>query len=171
MYLRYICTELYQNRVSSTKSFLSQSEQWINLGGFEDEFFFSNTRRNKVDAQSFCTAQGGFLYEVMDNRVLIDVVIHAQKQGLGEIWLGINDINVEGTFVFDTSGSQANVLSWDTGAPSLDGDEDCVQVDSNARFNDISCDLERSVVCERKYILIYLNVAPEKSLKNMHFQL
>ena len=124
------------------------------MGAFTKEFFFSKTKRNEIDAQSFCATQGGTLYEVMDSRVRKDVTNHAKKEDLGEFWLGINDKNADGTFVFMSDGSPVSsaFLNWIPNAPNTtpNNEEDCVDINSAGQLNDIPCDVQRSVVCESK---------------------
>ena len=77
-----------------------------------------------------------------------------KKEDLGEFWLGINDKNVDGTFVFMSDGSPVSsvFLNWIPDAPNTtpNNEEDCVHINSAGQLNDIPCDVQRSVVCESK---------------------
>ena len=125
---------------------------------FHKEFLFSNKKKTEINAQAFCVSRGGILFEPEYSLVVIDVAQHAKDEALGEFWSGINDKILEGNFVYDSDNKPVSdlVLSWEAGAPNTpenNGDvEDCVDIDLNEQMNDISCDLDRSIVCESKYI-------------------
>ena len=131
-----------------------RTNEWIDLGtSFNDEFFFSTTKGNFMAAESLCAAQGGFLYEPMDSRVLDAVFDYAQRGGHVGFWLGINDKAMENTFVYSSSNSPITLTNWDVGRPdNLGNDEDCVHVLTNEKWNDENCDtFQPYIVCESKY--------------------
>ena len=71
---------------------------WISLGGME--FAFDNDGLTFDGAEALCTTIGGKLYEPRDARIMQDVINHAASVGIIEFWIGINDKNHEGTFVY-----------------------------------------------------------------------
>lgn len=57
-------------------------------------------------------------------------------------WIGANDKDTEGTFVWDEDGSPASVIYswWDLGSPRKgDNDVDCAVVNGGNRVADQSC--------------------------------
>ena len=107
---------LFRNHpfIQTAFCFLYHLDQWINLDVFHKEFFFSTMTKSEADAKTFCVQQGGILYEPNYRLLVIDVVDHAEKEALGDFWLGINDKNTEGNFVFDSDSSSVNnlLLDW-----------------------------------------------------------
>ena len=67
-------------------------------------------------------------------------------------WIGINDKNVEGEFVFTSSREKVTVTDWYTGEPNNNGDsEDCIVFGFyhyNRKWNDVPCSNTHSFICE-----------------------
>ena len=56
-------------------------------------------------------------------------------------WLGINDLDNEGTFVW-ADGNTGTFREWDTGEPyDYDGNEDCGHTVASQYWNDNTCTL------------------------------
>jgi hypothetical protein len=53
-------------------------------------------------------------------------------------WIGLNDINVEGTFVW-VDGSTSSYRQWDTDEPNNSQNEDCGELLANRYWNDLHC--------------------------------
>jgi hypothetical protein len=78
-----------------------------------------------------------------DQAALVDDI------GVMSYWIGLNDIAVEGTFIwadgtpfdFDTESN------FSSGEPNNQGNEDCVEAFANNRWNDLSCGNTRTTVC------------------------
>ena len=107
--------------------------------------------KNYEDAQSFCTEKGGKLYEPRNTNIMNDVSNHAKAESIGDFWLGIHDLNEEGTFVYVSDNSAIELDNWNSGEPNDFGNgEDCVAVYGNGKWNDLPCQTyERSIVCVR----------------------
>ena len=122
------------------------------MGDLEFEFFFSAITKNFDDAESFCTEKGGKLYEPRNINSMNDVSNHARAEGIGDFWLGIHDLNEEGTFVYVSDNSAIELNDWNSGEPNGYGNgEDCVAVYGNGKWNDLQCQThERSIVCVRE---------------------
>merc|ERR1719367_104490 len=79
---------------------------WINLSGVHgSQFAFYNNKVNYDTAKQSCTNMGGILYEPRDQSVMEIVISQAQTENLGEFWIGIHDMDNEGTFVYDSDKS------------------------------------------------------------------
>ena len=66
-------------------------------------------------------------------------------------WLGINDINSEGNWVYDSSNQPIAFSNWSEGEPNNSGNnEDCGEQwgGNKGAWNDISCGSKNPVVCE-----------------------
>ena len=65
-----------------------------------------------------------------------------------DIWLGISDINTEGTWMAE-DGSVLNYFNWNSGEPNNQGNEDAVHIYGNAggKWNDVAESSLKNVVC------------------------
>ena len=88
---------------------------------------------------------------------------HAFKAAGGyNIWIGVNDADVEGTYVADGTGDEIDWTNWQTGTdepPSGTDDRDCVKFNMKSKFwgtdkmyawGDVkcSCGCTNGFVCE-----------------------
>ncbi len=69
-----------------------------------------------------------------------------RTQITGKWWIGLNDINVEGTWVWSDN-SPLTYSAWKSGEPNNSGGEDCAETD-DVGWNDEGCGEVRAYVCE-----------------------
>ena len=140
-----------------------RTDLWINLGAFFKEFYFSLPFGTAAKAQDVCKLAGGTLFEPMDSRVRNAVIDHARRESLGtqflgDFWLGVNDKNNEGSFVYNSNDMivSDSFLNWEPPNPDGLGAENCVTVKiGNEKWNDRNCDIgDAQFVCESKSFLI-----------------
>jgi len=62
------------------------------------------------------------------------------------IWLGLNDIAVEGIFTW-SDGSNVTYKNWNRGEPNNLTGEDCVQL-IKEQWNDVPCNINNTFVCK-----------------------
>ena len=88
----------------------------------------------------------------MDSRALNAVVnradIEDRVEGIATFWLGIDDKDVEGTFLYSSSNTPITLTNWAPGKP--DGFGDCVHILANGQWNDGDCNDSAGIVCESK---------------------
>ena len=71
-------------------------------------------------------------------------------------WIGINDKNVEGEFVYASSREEVTVTDWYTGEPNnYGGNENCVHFDYSEIWNDDRCSKKHSFICENMPLVIH----------------
>ncbi|XP_043214027.1 lectin BRA-3-like [Amphibalanus amphitrite] len=75
-----------------------------------------------------------------------------QTYNYAETWIGLNDIDTEGQFVW-SDGTDVDFTNWRPGQPDNHDNEDCVEVpdmrDPTAeRWNDGNCDLDFHFICK-----------------------
>jgi len=65
-------------------------------------------------------------------------------------WIGLHDHAVEGAFHWvDGAPLQPSSANWAAGQPdNYNGDEDCVELQAIAQWNDLRCDIKRGYLCE-----------------------
>ena len=92
------------------------------------------------NGESQCTTLGANLPSVhsQEKNVFIQT-LHSGENG----WLGLSDINTEGTFVW-SYGTRLNFTYWDTRQPNNVHNEDCVHTlgslqDYKYKWNDVNC--------------------------------
>jgi len=80
-----------------------------------------------------------------------EIVSNVDRHGYGNMFIGLNDIKSEGTFVWeDGSSIHSGYSHWHKKEPNNDHDEDCVEIRSDNEWNDESCyEQQRLVLCER----------------------
>ena len=124
---------------------------WISVGGME--FAFNNDGLTSDGAEALCTTIGGKLYEPRDASVMQDVTNQAKTAGINEFWIGINDKDQEGTFVYSSDKTPLSITNWAFGEPNNahDQGEHCAVIRTHdGTWVDLHCtDYERSTVCMR----------------------
>ena len=111
-------------------------------------YWICPTPRDYEGAQAHCAAQGARMVKI-DSREENDAV-YAAAQAVREqdYWLGMDDRDEEGTFLW-ADGSPVEFERWHAGEPNDWGEgEDCAAFWSDDHWNDYYCDRELGVICE-----------------------
>ena len=66
-------------------------------------------------------------------------------------WIGVHDTNVEGQFVYESSGTSITYSAWSIGEPNNLGDEHCAMKFPSGSWNDGPCEDLHYYVCEQVY--------------------
>ena len=159
----------------------------MNLNGINwAQFAFFNDAVFHHRAKDLCRNIGGILYEPKNQSVMKIVINKAQAMdSVNGFWIGIRDVDIEGTFVYDSDKSPLLFTDWNYGQPNDAGPiyygADCVAVNSHGKWNDLPCsrlESRRSTVCFREireiakstyfhsYLFFYLKVFYNKSMEN-----
>ncbi|XP_075073153.1 uncharacterized protein LOC142161440 isoform X3 [Mixophyes fleayi] len=112
-------------------------------------FATNDLKESFENAQKTCRESGGNVAtpkNAAENSAVQQIL---QTMGdSGTAFLGISDLQVEGTFKY-FSGDKITYTNWNIGEPNNNKYiEDCVEIRENGKWNDISCNLQRSVICE-----------------------
>ncbi|XP_063814821.1 pulmonary surfactant-associated protein D-like isoform X3 [Pseudophryne corroboree] len=115
-----------------------------------DKLFVTNGLKESFEnAQWICKESGGSLAapkNAAENSAVQKVLL--SKGESNRAFLGISDMQVEGTFLYLT-GNKVTFTNWNPGEPNNDKDtEDCTEIQDNGKWNDIPCILPRLVICE-----------------------
>ena len=118
-------------------------------------YAYAHESKTWTDAETVCRALGGFLPEVFSreqNEFLRGIA--AQHGGLS-IWIGGNDIFVEGQWFWSTSGNPIrNFTDWyptqpDNYSPDGYATENCLEINGNQfHWNDALCDARQPFICQ-----------------------
>merc|ERR1711997_369238 len=108
-------------------------------------YLFDTTPRNWPDANQFCKGRFSKLIEVEtneENDALVEEFIRKDWNSLKlEPWLGLTDLKDEGTFLWSSSGQEANYTNWQPGQPNnYVGNEPCVHYGGTNQWSDRPCD-------------------------------
>ncbi|XP_075466545.1 pulmonary surfactant-associated protein D-like [Ascaphus truei] len=110
-------------------------------------FVTSGTEGNFNEAKAICSETGGQVASPRnseDNQAVLALSLQYKKK----LFLGINDIETEGTFRYPT-GELIGYSNWHPNEPNNDnGMEDCVEMVENGKWNDANCNDKRLIVCE-----------------------
>lgn len=100
------------------------------------------------EAQQVCAQAGGQLpspRSAAENEALQELVEFENK---GAAFLSMTDSETEGTFTYP-GGEPLGYSNWAPGEPNNNGgNEDCVEIFTNGKWNDKSCGEKRLVICE-----------------------
>ena len=85
---------------------------------------------------AYCIENGGVLAEPTNS--LIQSILKSLIDGKHYWWIGATDAHSEGNFVW-LSGTPWSYTNWNGGEPNNSGDEDCVHLREDGKWNDLPC--------------------------------
>ncbi|XP_066540523.1 collectin-11 isoform X2 [Hoplias malabaricus] len=101
------------------------------------------------DAESYCQGRGGHLAMPKDAAANRAIAGYIAEAGLSRVYIGINDLEREGHFVYVELSPMTTFSRWREGEPNnAYEDEDCVELVSSGEWVDVSCSLTMYFVCE-----------------------
>nr|KAF6300371.1 collectin subfamily member 10 [Myotis myotis] len=116
-----------------------------------DEKFYYIVQEEKSYRESLthCRIRGGMLAMPKDEAANTLIADYVAKSGFFRVFIGVNDLEREGQYVFTDNTPLQNYSNWKEGEPSDPyGHEDCVEMLSSGRWNDTECHLTMYFVCE-----------------------
>ena len=116
-----------------------------------NEYRFCANTLNYANASAACQAAGYHLVSI--GSAAEDSFVHSNAVAVANVkwWIGLNDIAVEGTFVW-TDGTPLIYTNWEPGEPNNAGNEDCGQINRfnpKNTWNDEPCNQALPYVCEK----------------------
>ncbi|XP_042529038.1 collectin-10 isoform X2 [Dipodomys merriami] len=116
----------------------------------EEKFYYIvQEEKNYRESLTHCRIRGGMLAMPKDETVNNLIADYVSKSGFFRVFIGVNDLEREGQFVFTDNTPLQNYSNWKDGEPSDPyGHEDCVEMLSSGRWNDTGCHLTMYFVCE-----------------------
>ncbi|KAJ0008920.1 hypothetical protein NQD34_016335 [Periophthalmus magnuspinnatus] len=101
------------------------------------------------DAQLYCQARGGHLAMPKDTVSNSVLATYLREQGVGRVYIGLNDVEREGVFIYVDSSPMSTFSAWRRGEPNnAYDDEDCTDLLSSGEWTDVSCTPTMYFVCE-----------------------
>ncbi|XP_016041821.1 collectin-11 isoform X1 [Erinaceus europaeus] len=102
-----------------------------------------------VDAQLACQGRGGTLAMPKDEAANSVMAAYIAQAGLARIFIGINDLEREGIFVYGDRSPMQTFNRWRSGEPNNAYDEeDCVEMVASGGWNDVACHITMHFMCE-----------------------
>ncbi|XP_032642210.1 pulmonary surfactant-associated protein D-like [Chelonoidis abingdonii] len=140
-----------QEQLKTLKATVSQIQKaWIfqNGNSASEKTFVANGAEGDFEtSKATCSQAGGLIASPRnsaENSAIQQIVVRHNKVA----YIGINDIQTEGSFKY-LSGEAIEYSNWAAREPNnVGGIEDCVEVYSDGRWNDKSCNEKRLIICE-----------------------
>ncbi|KAM8952675.1 collectin-11 [Pelodytes ibericus] len=102
-----------------------------------------------VDAQAYCQGRGGTLSMPKDEATNGLIASYINQAGLTRVFIGINDLEKEGHFVYSDRSPMQTFNKWRQGEPNNAYDEeDCAEMVTSGGWNDVSCLITMYFICE-----------------------
>ncbi|KAK2095364.1 hypothetical protein P7K49_026780 [Saguinus oedipus] len=116
----------------------------------EEKFYYIvQEEKNYRESLTHCRIRGGMLAMPKDEAANSLIADYVAKSGFFRVFIGVNDLEREGQYVFADNTPLQNYSNWNEGEPSdPSGREDCVEMLSSGRWNDTECHLTMYFVCE-----------------------
>uniref|UniRef100_A0A2I2ZZ25 Collectin-11 n=2 Tax=Gorilla gorilla gorilla TaxID=9595 RepID=A0A2I2ZZ25_GORGO len=102
-----------------------------------------------ADAQLSCQGRGGTLSMPKDEAANGLMAAYLAQAGLARVFIGINDLEKEGAFVYSDRSPMRTFNKWRSGEPNNAYDEeDCVEMVASGGWNDVACHTTMYFMCE-----------------------
>ncbi|XP_046297142.1 collectin-11 isoform X4 [Marmota monax] len=102
-----------------------------------------------ADAQLACQGRGGTLSMPKDEAANGLMAAYLAQAGLARVFIGINDLEREGAFVYSDRSPMQTFNKWRSGEPNNAYDEeDCVEMVASGGWNDVACHTTMYFMCE-----------------------
>ncbi|KAH9488077.1 hypothetical protein Btru_065477 [Bulinus truncatus] len=102
--------------------------------------------QSATDAESYCSAIGGYLAEIDDQSEYKALQNFVLGLPVDLVLIGGSDSAVEGTWIFPRTGKSVPILDWIPGQPDNLGNEDCLNLwkTHGGKMNDLPCGFRSS---------------------------
>ena len=118
-------------------------------------YMFASNTLSWDEALAACKSENSYMVELNYASEIQFVAGHKSFHG-ETFWVGANDKDIEGIFLWQKSSKNVNADFWRHGEPNDAGNEDCVQMYSGApafgKTNDVPCKTKAKFVCERPFL-------------------
>ncbi|XP_038601488.1 collectin-10 isoform X2 [Tachyglossus aculeatus] len=116
----------------------------------EDKFYYLvREEKNYRESLTHCRIRGGALAMPKDEGANALIADYVAQSGLFRVFIGVNDLEQEGRYVFTDDMPLQNYSHWREGEPDdPSGREDCVEMLSSGHWNDTECQRAMYFICE-----------------------
>ncbi|XP_035412135.1 collectin-10 isoform X2 [Cygnus atratus] len=115
----------------------------------EKFYYIVKEEKNYREALIHCRDRGGTLAMPKDEATNALLADYISTSGLFRAFIGMNDMEKEGQFVYADSSPLQNYSNWKDGEPhDSTGSQDCVEMLSTGEWNDSECQVTIYFICE-----------------------
>ncbi|XP_015268504.1 PREDICTED: collectin-10 [Gekko japonicus] len=115
----------------------------------EKYYYIVQEEKSYREALTHCRIRDGILAMPKDEAANAVISDYISKSGLFRVFIGVNDLDREGHFMYADRTPLQNYSNWKEGEPDdTSGQEDCVEMLSTGKWNDTECHLTMFFVCE-----------------------
>ncbi|XP_008071404.1 collectin-10 [Carlito syrichta] len=116
----------------------------------EEKFYYLvQEEKSYRESLTHCRIRGGMLAMPKDAAANTLIADYVAQSGFFRVFIGVNDLEREGQYVFTDHTPLQNYSNWGEGEPSdPHGHEDCVEMLSSGRWNDTECQRTMYFICE-----------------------
>nr|XP_037862438.1 collectin-11 isoform X1 [Chlorocebus sabaeus] len=142
----------WTTRVSQLTSEPVYEERYAVAGVRETDskiYLLVKEEKRYADAQLSCQGRGGTLGMPKDEAANGLMAAYLAQAGLARVFIGINDLEREGAFVYSDRSPMRTFNKWRSGEPNNAYDEeDCVEMVASGGWNDVACHTTMYFMCE-----------------------
>ncbi|KAJ8042099.1 Complement factor H [Holothuria leucospilota] len=106
------------------------------------------TSRTYHEQKNVCRRENGHLASIHSQNE-INAIKSLLQPSSGSYYIGLNDISVDRRWVYSDS-TPYDFSNWEEGEPNHLDDEDCVEMKTDGRWNDIPCSRSFKGICKRE---------------------
>ncbi|XP_025019260.1 collectin-10 isoform X2 [Python bivittatus] len=115
----------------------------------EKYYYIVQEEKNYKEALTHCRIREGILAMPKDEAANAVISDYVSQSGLFRVFIGVNDIEKEGQFMYADRTPLQSYSNWKEGEPQdTYENEDCVEMLSTGKWNDTECHLTMYFVCE-----------------------
>lgn len=115
-----------------------------------------NETKTWVEAEFFCrqllSTSTTYLVKITSEAENHFIHSHLLKNASEIFWIGGNDLNTEGTWLWVEDSSPVEYDNWASGQPSNETNSDCMAIKGDGNWADENCNNTYSFICEYVYI-------------------
>nr|XP_020671031.1 collectin-10 [Pogona vitticeps] len=115
----------------------------------EKYYYIVQEEKSYKEALTHCRIRDGILAMPKDEAANAVISDYIAQSGLFRVFIGLNDMETEGQFMYADRTPLQTYSNWKEGEPQDEsGEEDCVEMLSTGKWNDTECHLTMYFVCE-----------------------
>ncbi|KAJ7338085.1 hypothetical protein JRQ81_010642 [Phrynocephalus forsythii] len=115
----------------------------------EKYYYIVQEEKSYKEALTHCRIRDGILAMPKDEVANAAISDYISQSGFFRVFIGLNDMENEGQFIYADRTPLQNYSNWKEGEPQNEsGEEDCVEMLSTGKWNDTECHHTMYFVCE-----------------------
>ena len=116
----------------------SSAQFWQTISGAEFAHFEHECIQGWQNAVDSCETFGGKIASIVSQTILDELQSTFSSQITQNMWIGLNDVNEEGTLTW-YNGEEYLFTAWSSSGNDNDDSRDCVSMDDSFKYNNETC--------------------------------